>query len=437
MPEGQPPPAGRLRFALAVLFGINFMNFYDRQIVGAIGERIKQDWALSDSQLGLLTTAFVLLYAAVGVPLGRWADTGRRRVILAVSVLLWSGFTLLCGLAAGFVSLFVFRLGVGVGEAGCAPAANSLIGDLFPAERRARAISVFMLGLPLGLAASYLLSGWITQLTGGWRQALFVAAAPGVVLGLLALALPEPARGAADRVAGGAVATGWAAIRAVLKVPTMRWIIASGAILNLNMYALGTFLTSFLIRYHGLQIGLATTYSGIVIGLGGGLGMVLGGQVGDRLGLAGARGRLRLAMICALLAGPIVAVSLAQPRGMPLRFVALLLPAYLLFYVYYSAVYAAIQDVIGPRARGTAMAVYFFVFYLFTAAGLYSFGWLSDRLAAGNLARGLAAPEASALGLHRAMYLIPALAVALAMVLWAAARTAPADEARLRAAPVS
>src|SRR6187200_911388 len=102
------------RFALFVLFAINFMNFYDRQVVGAIGERIKQDWQLSDSQLALLTTAFVLLYAVVGLPLGRWADVGRRRVILATSVLVWSVFTALSGMAAGFTTLFLFRLGVGV-----------------------------------------------------------------------------------------------------------------------------------------------------------------------------------------------------------------------------------------------------------------------------------------------------------------------------------
>src|SRR5262245_3957344 len=93
---------GSLRFALFVLFAINFMNFYDRQVVGAIAERIKQDWHLSDSQLALLSTAFVLLYAVVGLPLGRWADVGRRRLILATSVLLWSVFTSLSGIAAGF-----------------------------------------------------------------------------------------------------------------------------------------------------------------------------------------------------------------------------------------------------------------------------------------------------------------------------------------------
>ena len=108
---------GRLAFTLALLFGLNFMNFYDRQVVGAIGERLKTEWQLSDGQLGGLTTAFILLYAVVGIPLGRLADRWRRPVILGTGAIVWSAFTALSGLASGFASLFIFRMGVGVGEA--------------------------------------------------------------------------------------------------------------------------------------------------------------------------------------------------------------------------------------------------------------------------------------------------------------------------------
>src|SRR5947209_5106729 len=172
------PTRGRLAFTLLVLLGINTMNFYDRQVLGAVGEYVRNEWDLSDRQLSALTVAFILLYAAVGLPLGRWADVGRRRLILAAGVLLWSVMTSLSGLAWGFTSLFVFRLGVGVGEASCAPAANSLLGDLFPAQQRARALAIFMLGLPLGLGASNWISGVIAREL-GWRQALYVAAVPG------------------------------------------------------------------------------------------------------------------------------------------------------------------------------------------------------------------------------------------------------------------
>lgn len=426
------PRDRRLGFALFILFAVNFMNFYDRQVVGAVGERIKQDWQLSDSQLALLSTAFVLLYAIVGLPLGRWADTGRRRVILAVSVLVWSGFTALSGLAWGFGSLFLFRLGVGVGEAGCAPAANSLIGDLFPAEKRARAIGVFMLGLPLGLGASFLVSGFLAEWTGGWRSALFAAAVPGFLLGLLALRLPEPERGAADPRVVTRRDGGLDAVRRVIVVPTMRWIIVSGALINLMMYALAAFVTSFLVRYHGLGLGAATRISGVVYAVGGAIGIMLGGWMADRAAVSRVDGRLRFAALTLAVSVPLAWLALVQGRGEAIAFALFLTPVCICFYCYYPSVYATIQDVIEPGTRGTAMAVYFFVFYLFTAAGLFGFGWLSDTLASSALRAGSTAADASALGLHGAMYSIPVLAALLALVLWAGSRTVSTDHARLR-----
>src|SRR5205807_5578462 len=129
----------RLVFTLGVLLAINTMNFFDRQILPAVQEKIRKEWNLSDSELGLLGTAFILLYAVVGLPLGRLADVWRRKWILAIGVGLWSLLTLGSGFARSFWPLFILRMGVGVGEASCAPAANSLIGDLVPAERRGRA----------------------------------------------------------------------------------------------------------------------------------------------------------------------------------------------------------------------------------------------------------------------------------------------------------
>src|SRR5437773_5757762 len=141
----------RVWFALAVLFAINTLNFYDRQILGAVGETVRNEWKLSDTALGSLGTAFTLLYAVVGVPLGRMTDRYSRRWILCAGVTVWSLLTVASGLARNFTELFAVRLGVGVGEASCAPAAASLIGDLFPASRRAKALSVFMIGLPVGI----------------------------------------------------------------------------------------------------------------------------------------------------------------------------------------------------------------------------------------------------------------------------------------------
>ena len=135
-------------YALAVLFVINALNFFDRQIIGAVGEPIRKEFGLNDASLGALNTAFTLLYAFVGLPLGKLADKYSRKKILGVGVLVWSVMTAASGIARSFWQIFALRLGVGVGEATCAPAASSLIGDYFPSDRRAKAMSVFMLGLP-------------------------------------------------------------------------------------------------------------------------------------------------------------------------------------------------------------------------------------------------------------------------------------------------
>lgn len=422
------PERSRRVFTLLVLLGMNTMNFYDRQVLGAVGEPIRKEWDLSDRQLGALTIAFILLYAAIGLPLGHWADVGRRRHILAVGVLLWSVMTALSGLAWNFASLFVLRLGVGVGEASCAPAANSLLGDLFGPLQRARAIAVFMLGLPLGLGLSYLVSGWIAHEM-GWRAALFVAATPGLLLGVLAFWLPEPPRGAAEihRSAGPSQGS---AVLAVLRIPTMWWIILSGALLNLSMYALGSFLTSLLMRYHGRNVAQANTIIGLVYGFGGGLGMLVGGWLGDRVVRRRVSGRLELATLAMVLGAPCLWLAVEQPRGAYLGFAAWLLPGCLCLYFYYSAVYATIQDVVPPRRRGTAMAVYFFVFYLVAAVGLDAFGWLSDTLARRAAAAGASAAEARALGLHGAMYVVPVLTALLVPVLFAGSRTVWRDQLR-------
>jgi MFS family permease len=127
----------RLLFTLLVLLGLNTMNFFDRQVLGAVGEPIKREWQLSDAQLGLLGSAFIYLYAVVGLPLGYWADLGRRKTILAAGATLWSLLTSLSGFAQSFASLFVLRLGVGVGEARSVPQGRTRIPPREVSERLA------------------------------------------------------------------------------------------------------------------------------------------------------------------------------------------------------------------------------------------------------------------------------------------------------------
>jgi len=228
----------RAAYALAVLFVINTMNFFDRVIGGALGEPIRREFNLSDSALGALGTAFTLLYAFVGIPLGRWSDRAPRKLILAGAVFLWSALTAVSGLTRTYWQLFATRLGVGVGEAACAPAATSLIGDLYPPSKRARAMSVFMMGLPIGIALSYFVGSYVAH-SYGWRAAFFVAGIPGVLAAIAALFITEPVRGTKE-TAPAKVQTGspW---KTLLSIPTLWWLIASGALHNFNMYALARF----------------------------------------------------------------------------------------------------------------------------------------------------------------------------------------------------
>jgi len=422
---------GRLAFTLGLLFLINFMNFYDRQVIAAMGESIKREWLLSDSQLSGLTTAFILLYAVIGIPLGRLADVAKRKTLLAAGALVWSGFTALSGFAGNFAALFACRLGVGVGEATAAPTGNSLIGDLFPPKQRARAISIFMLGIPLGVGASNIISGMVAKSTGGWRPAFFVAAVPGIVLGLLALALPEPPRGAVDPHLAEQQESSIESIRTILRIPTMWWIIASGALFNLSMYALAVFTTSFLIRFHGLDIDYANRFSGGIYGIGGAVGMLFGGWLGDRSVRWGPGGRLKCAAIASFIAAPLVWAALQQPKGAYWAFFWIMLTSCVVLYVYYATVVSTMHEIVAPRMRGMAMSVYFFVFYMFTAIGLLSFGKLSDGLAARALAAGASVTESVSMGLHEALYVVPLISAIMAPILWIGSRTAVADHAKL------
>jgi MFS family permease len=426
-------------FALAVLFAINAMNFFDRQILGAVGEAVRKEWRLSDGALGALGTAFTLLYALAGVPLGRLADASPRKWILSAGVFVWSLTTVASGWARNFWQLFVFRLGVGVGEASCAPAAASLIGDLFPAARRAKALSVFMLGLPVGVALSFAVSGTVAR-SYGWRPAFYVAGVPGLLCAIAALLLKEPRRGASEAHEVGGRRREGSPYRLVLATPTMRWLVVSGALHNFNMYAVGSFLTPYLMRYHGADIRSANLVSMVVYGLSGAPGLILGGLAGDAAAGRRGEGRLLVAALAALSSVPLLFLALGRAGGDTAGFTALMGSGCALMYVYYANVYSTIQDVTEPSLRGTAMALYFFAMYVLGASlGPYGTGTLSDLFTA-RAARAAGAatltPQAlepfRAAGLHSAMYMIPALGLLLALVLFAAARTVKNDAEKLQ-----
>jgi MFS family permease len=388
-----------------------------------VAEPVRKEWGLSDAALGGLSTAFTLLYAVAGVPLGRLADRTSRTRLLAAGVFVWSLLTAACGLARGFWQLFALRLGVGIGEATCAPAATSLIGDLGPAARRGRFLAFYMMGLPIGTALCYLVSGAVAQ-QWGWRAAFYVAGIPGLLCAAALLTIREPARGRSEAAQPP--------VRSVLGIPTMRWIIASGALQNFLMYAIAAFFVPYLMRFHRARLRDATDLSTAAFGLAGILGLVAGGAAADAA-RRWPRGRLLLASACAAVSAPLFWLALGQPAGRTAAFGALAGLAFVTLYVYYAAVYAAIQDVVGPSLRGTAMAVYFLAMYVLGASfGPLLTGMASDHFTAeAARAAGSGALEAyRGEGLRRAMQLLPALSLALAGVLWAGSRTITRDAAQ-------
>ena len=421
-------------WTLFVLFLLNALNFFDRNILGAIVEPLRREWGLRDAQIGWIGTAFTLLYAVVGLPLGRLADHARRTRLLGGGALLWSAMTAISGLTTSFAGLFAARLGVGVGEAVCAPAATSLIGDLFPSARRGRATAIFMLGLPVGLVLSYAVGGAVAQ-AWGWRAAFFVAGLPGLVVGALCLALPEPARGTSEPHPIGAQRRSESALALLTQTPTLLWIIVSGALHNFNMYALATFVPALLIRHHGLGVRQAGALSGLMFGVFGGIGLLVGGWVSDRAAARKEGGRLLVSTWALALSVPLLVLFLVQPRGEIGRALAFVCPALLLMYLYYAPVYATIQDVVEPARRGLAMAVYFCAMYVMGASmGPVGTGLLSDRLAARAAAAAgspVVTEAARAQGLHEAMYIVPVLSVILAVVLFAGARASVRDRRAL------
>ncbi|MGC2741987.1 MAG: MFS transporter [Candidatus Angelobacter sp.] len=415
---------------LAVLVAINVLNFYDRQVAGAVVEPVRKEFHLSDTQIGGLNFAFTMLYGLVGLPLGLLADRVSRKKLLAVGIAVWAVLTASARWINSYSFLVISRLGVGIGEATAAPTATSWIGDLFPAEKRSKPLALFMLGVPVGGALSFFFSGPIAQRL-GWRAAMIVAAVPALVLIPLLLMLHEPARGASEKHAPPVDA---GSIWAVLRVPTFWWIAISGALVNFNLYSVGTFFPAFFSRIHHMSVARAGVTTGIVYAVGGILGGSCAGIWGDRIVKRNRNGRMKIAAIAALLAVPLSYFGIHQGIGSIALALPLLTVAYGLLNMYYGLVYASIQDIVAPALRGTSMAIYFLVMYVIGASwGTLIIGKMSDVFAlhAAHLA-GLdkITEPFKAIGLQQALLLIPVLSLLLAAVLWAGSRTIAKDLAK-------
>lgn len=286
VPTAAPTAA---RWALLLLTAIATVQFFDRALMVVILEPIKREFALSDAQLGLLAgLSYAAAFALAGIPLGWLADRTNRRKLLAALLAAWSGMVALAGSAGSFATLVAARVGIGAMDAGGQPCSVSMIADLYPPQRRATAVAVFYMGVPLGMAGGFLFGALLAGAY-GWRTALFVAAAPGLVLAaLLLLWLREPRRGGSETAATAAGAGAAPPLAETLRFMrgqrALVHLMAASVLVTAASSAMMSWIGSLLMRSHGLpieQVGLVTA---VCMGGFGAIGTLLFGIAADRLG---------------------------------------------------------------------------------------------------------------------------------------------------------
>lgn len=382
----QPAPSRAYRYyVLGILVVVYTMNFLDRQILGILAGPIKKELLLSDKQVGLMGgLAFAVLYSTLGVPIAWLADRSSRGRIIAWSLGIWSAFTAICGLATSFWQLFAARVGVGVGEAGGVAPSYSLIGDYFPKEQRARALSIFSLGIPLGSGAGLLFGGLLAARL-DWRYAFMIVGAAGLVLApILRATLKDPPR-------GGFTATGAAApavqaprfaevFRTVVRKKTF-WLLAFGAAASsMCGYGVAFWLPQYFQRSMALSLVDTSWYLGAITFFGGCLGIIGGGMLADKLGSKSRSAYPKIPAFAFLLALPCFLVAM-NTSSLYLAFPLFLIPAALNL-VWLGPILTAVQHLVPAQMRTTASAMFLLINNLLGfAVGYYYFGAVSDALA--------------------------------------------------------
>ncbi len=375
------------RYAVTLLLMLAYtLNSADRQLIAIIAQPLKTDLAISDTQLGLLVgAAFAALYALSGLPLARLAERVNRVNILAVVMVLWSGLTALCGTAVRFPQLLLLRMGVGVAEAGCTPAAHSILGDYFPPQERATALSIYSCGISLGYVVSALLGGYLT-LHYSWRAACAVLGAAGLLLALvLKLLVREPARTPLTERAS--LAHELRELGAVARMLLTRWPLAN-IVLGLTLGAFAAqgswaFIPAFFNRAYGLDYASVGVLAGLTGGVAVGLGLAAGGPLADALGRRNVRWYAYVPALGLGIAAPLLVLAFLQRDW---RVSAVLLGLGGLFqYLSFGPTLGVIQNVVGPRQRATATALVYAILNVVALGGGALFtGWLIDRFAAAD-----------------------------------------------------
>jgi MFS transporter, Spinster family, sphingosine-1-phosphate transporter len=381
-------PRGYARYVLGVMVGINFLNYLDRYILPAVSTKIQAEFHLTDSQVGLLGSAFLLVYAVATIPFGIWADRGVRKTVVGVGVTIWSLATLFTGLARSYGQLFLARAVLGIGEASYYPAGTALLGDYFKKEGRGRAMSIWAAGTAVGIAVGFAGGGIVASIL-GWRAAFYMTAIPGLVFAALAFGLREPLRGAAEArgpQAGPAPPITWRTFVQVLKIPTLRATIAAETALFFVLGGAAFWLPTYLSRRFGLGTGSAGTLAGGLLVVGLLAGSLLGGTIADRLTRQRRSASNLPVGVGGFLAGAVfVALALLMPS------LALFVPMFLLgaacLYLYNGPYTAIKQNVVLPTVRATAVTISLLIEHLLgDSYAPFAIGKLSDALQSLQLA---------------------------------------------------
>ena len=352
----------RLRsWTLALLTLVYFFSFMDRYILSILLEAIKADLKLNDTQLGLLSGfAFAIFYATLGIPVAWLADRTSRRDIIAVALTLWSVMTALCGTAANFTQLLIYRIGVGVGEAGSSPPSHSIIADLYPPEKRAGAMGIYSTAVVLGGGFGAIIGGVIASAY-GWRWAMAAVGLPGVLLAVIVrLVMVEPRRGLSDPggVPHQAAATPslLAGISSLARCGPAVHLILAVTITSLVGYATANFGPSYLQRSFGMSMLQVSLIYAPAVALTGAVGGVVGGRIADRLG--GRHGIHAQAWFVAALklAALPFTVAFYLVYDLPTAFVAILI-SFLLASSYLGPSFALIQSLAPTRMRAVWAAI--------------------------------------------------------------------------------
>jgi len=340
------------RRGLIVLTAINLVNYLDRYVPAALGPSLRAALRLSDTQFGLLTSGFIVVYMLAAPVFGALGDRRARPPLVAFGIFVWSLATALGGVAWSFVSLLAARATVGIGEAAHGTIAPTLLADYYAPTHRGRVFSVFYAAIPVGSALSYVVSGQL-DVHFGWRSAFFVAGVPGLLLAALALRLADPPRGAAEHTPPGAPAPG-GAVASLTRNRAYLVTVLGYAAYTFALGGMAAFMPMFLTRVRGLPEGTATAGFGAILVATGFIGTATGGWIGDALLRSTRHAYLWVSGVATLAAAPLVLVGLTSP--VPRLYWSAIVVAEVLLFASTGPINSAIVNAVAPEIRATAVA---------------------------------------------------------------------------------